>query len=92
MLIRAHLDYGDNDYDQAYNVSFHQNLEFIHYNSKPAITGLIKRTSREKLYLLNSLKVEDGIISFVALIKFLRISHLDNYLMSTAKWAYITEN
>ena len=34
---------------------------------------------------LNSLKVEDGIISFVALIKFLRISHLDNYLMSTAK-------
>ena len=41
---------------------------------------------------LNSLKVEDGIISFVALIKFLRISHLDNYLMSTAKWAYITEN
>ena len=50
LLIRPHLDYGDNNYDQAYNVSFHQNSEFIHYNSKLAITGLIKWTSREKLY------------------------------------------
>ena len=27
-FIRSHLDYGDIIYDQAYNVSFHQKIEF----------------------------------------------------------------
>ena len=49
-FIRPHLDYGDIIYDQAYNVSFHQKLEFIQYNSALAITGVIKGTSTEKLY------------------------------------------
>ena len=31
-FIRTHLDYGDIIYDQAYNVSFHQKLELLHYN------------------------------------------------------------
>ena len=49
-FIRPHLDYGDIIYDQAYNVSFHQKLEAIQYNSALAITGAIRGTSTEKLY------------------------------------------
>ena len=49
-LIRTHLDYGDIIYDQAYNVSFHQKLESIHYNATLTIAGAITGTSREKLY------------------------------------------
>ena len=45
-FIIPHLDYGDIVFDQAYNVSFHQELESIQYNSALAITG----TSTEKLY------------------------------------------
>ena len=48
-FIRAHLDYGDILYDQAY-MSFHQKLESIQYNACLAITGTIRGTSKEKLY------------------------------------------
>ena len=37
-------------YDQAYKVSFHQKVKSIQYNAILAITGAIRRTSREKLY------------------------------------------
>ena len=47
---RSHLDYGDIIYDQAYNVSFHQELESIQYNAALAIVGAIRGTSRGKLY------------------------------------------
>ena len=49
-FIRPHLDYGDIIYDQAYNLSFHQKLESIQYNSALALTGAIRGSSREKLY------------------------------------------
>ena len=49
-FIRPPLDYGDIIYDKAYNSSFYQNLETIQYNSALAITGAIRRTSKEKLY------------------------------------------
>ena len=49
-FIRPHHDYGDILYDQAYNMSFHQMLGFIQYNSCLAITGAIRGTSKEKLY------------------------------------------
>ena len=49
-FIRPHLDYGDILYDQAYNMSFHQNLEPIQYNACLTITGAIRGTSKEKLY------------------------------------------
>ena len=32
-FIRPHLDYGDIIYDQAYNTSFHQNIESIQYKN-----------------------------------------------------------
>ena len=50
-FIRLHLDYGGIIYDKAYNTSFYQNLEKIHYNLALAKTGAIRRTSNEKLYL-----------------------------------------
>ena len=49
-FIRSRLDYGDIIYDQAHNVSSHQELEPIQYNFTLAIAGAIRGTSREKLY------------------------------------------
>ena len=49
-FIRPHLDYGDILYDQAYNMPFHQKLECIQYNACLAIIGVIRGTSKEKLY------------------------------------------
>ena len=49
-FIRSHLDYGDIVFDQAFNKSFHDNLESIQYNASLAITGARRGTSKEKLY------------------------------------------
>ena len=49
-VIRPHLDYGDVIYDQAYTASFHRKIESVQYSSALAITGAIRRTSKEKLY------------------------------------------
>ena len=49
-FIRSHLDYGDIIYDQTHNLSFHQKLESIQYNTALALTGAIRGSSREKLY------------------------------------------
>ena len=32
-FVRHHLDYGDVIYDEVYNKTFHQKLEFIQYNA-----------------------------------------------------------
>ena len=48
-FVRPHLDYGDSLYNQAYNVSFHQNLEKIQYNAYIAITRATYGTSKEKM-------------------------------------------
>ena len=50
-FIRPHLDYGDIIYDQAFNASFYQNLELPQYNVCLSITGAIRSTSRENLYV-----------------------------------------
>ena len=50
-FLRPHLDYGDIIYDPAHNVSFHQKLEALQYNACLAITGAIRGSSREKIYL-----------------------------------------
>ena len=46
-FIRPYLDYGDIIYEQAFNSSFHESIQ---YNASLAITGAIRGTSREKLY------------------------------------------
>ena len=55
-FIRPHLDYGDINYDQAYNLSFHQKLESIQYSAALGLTGAIRGSSREKLKI-HSLKI-----------------------------------
>ena len=47
--IRPYRDHGGIIYDQAYNLSFHQNLESIQYNAVLALTGVLRGSSREKL-------------------------------------------
>ena len=49
-FVRAHLGYGDLIYDQVFNNSFHRNIESLQYNIALAITGAIRRTSRETIY------------------------------------------
>ena len=49
-FIRLGLDYGDAIFDQAYNKSFHHRLKSIQYNAALAITGAIRRTSKQKLF------------------------------------------
>ena len=49
-FIRPHLDYGDIIYDQPHNASFCDMIESVQYNACLAITGAIKKSSRERLY------------------------------------------
>ena len=49
-FLRPHLDYCDVIYDKPHNEKFTDTLESIQYNAALAITGAIKRTSKEKLY------------------------------------------
>ena len=48
--IRPYTLYEDIIYDQAYNSSFHQNIESIQYNAALAITAAIRGTSKENIY------------------------------------------
>ena len=50
-FVRLHLNYDDVHFDQAFNVSSHEKLESIQYNSCFALTGTIKGTPKEKIYL-----------------------------------------
>ena len=49
-FIRPHFHYGDVIYDQSYNDSFHDKLEFYQYKAALAMTGAIKGSSTDKLY------------------------------------------
>ena len=40
-FVRPHLDYGDINYDEAYNETFHQKLEFIQYSACLVLSGAI---------------------------------------------------
>ena len=49
-FIKSHLDYGGTIFHQAFNESFHDNLESIQYNALLAVTGAIRSTLKKKLY------------------------------------------
>ena len=49
-FIKSPLDFEDVVFGQAFNNSLHQRLESIQQKSALAITGVIGRTSKEKLY------------------------------------------
>ena len=50
-FVRPYLDYGDVIYDNPGNSSFTEKIESIQYNAALEITGAIRGTSKEKLYL-----------------------------------------
>ena len=50
-FVRLRLNYNDVHFDQAFNASSHEKLESIQYNSCFALTGTIKGTPKEKIYL-----------------------------------------
>ena len=47
-FVRTHVDYDDIIYDQAFNNSFHQEIESLQYDAALAIAGAIRGTLREK--------------------------------------------
>ena len=49
-LLRPLLDYGDIIYDQPHNESVCEKLDSVQYKISLAITGVIRGTSREKIY------------------------------------------
>ena len=49
-VYKAHFDYSDVLFDQAFNASSQEKLESIQYNVCLALTGTIRGTSKEKLY------------------------------------------
>ena len=51
LFVRQHLNHGDVIYDQPNNFSLLDKLEGVQYNAVVAITGTIRRTSNQKLYL-----------------------------------------
>ena len=48
--VRPHLDYGDIIYDRPNIDSFTKKLESVQYNAALAITGVIRGTSRDRIY------------------------------------------
>ena len=48
--MKPHLDYEDVIIDQPRNASFSNKIKSVKYNPALAITGAIKRFSRDKLY------------------------------------------
>ena len=45
------MNYADVIYDQPNNISFSEKIDSIHYNDALAITGAIRGSSKEKIYL-----------------------------------------
>ena len=96
-FIRPHLDYGDIIYDQAYNASCNHNLELLQYNACLTIRGVIRGTSREKLYEelgLESLQLRcwfRKLPCFYKLFKSEHPHHVFNVIPSRSS-SYITRN
>ena len=56
LLIRTNLEYGDLLNNEAFNNSFKEKLESIHYNTCLALTGEARGTSK-KIYFTRSWKM-----------------------------------
>ena len=49
-FIRPHLDYGDISYNKLNNETFQNKTEKLQYRASLAISGVIQRTLKEKIY------------------------------------------
>ena len=52
-FIRSNLGYDDFVYDQAFNESFHKNLESIQYSAAITITGALRGTFNKRNFFMN---------------------------------------
>ena len=77
-FVWSHLDYGDIWYNHACNLSFHDILEYVQYNTCLAITGAIRGTMKEKLYqelALESLRLQHWYKKLCPFYKLFKIQH-----------------
>ena len=83
MCIRPHLEYDDIVYDKSNNEAFIKKIEKAQYDAALAITGAIRRTSREKPYglnlALNLSNLGDGLGNWLVFIKFSLQDYLSIY-------------
>ena len=92
LFVRPHLDYGDIIYNQGYNTTFHQKMEAVQYNAGLAITGAIKVSSKEKLYLELSLEtlltktMFKKLCYFYKILKLKSLSYLHNLVPVPLRW------
>ena len=83
---RPNLDNSYVIYDQTYNTAVHQKLKSIQCNSALAITGVIRGTSKEKLYNELGLEIlEKGnwyrkLCCFFKIFRYQRRKHLCNII------------
>ena len=78
LITRPNLDYGAIVYDQAFNNFFHTKIELIQYNVCLPITGTIRGTSKEKIFLefgLESLQLRRWYRKLCLLYKVFKIEH-----------------
>ena len=93
-FVRPHLDYGDIIYDKAFIGYFQKKLESIQYNAALAITGAIRRTSREKIYSEIGLEsLQDRcwyrkLCVFYKILNNMSSKYLNDILPSTARRCY----
>ena len=95
---RPNLDYADIIYDKPFNESFKRKIEMVQYKAALVITGAIKGTSRDRLYLelgLESLvdrRWSRRLFFFHKIIQGLLPSYLQTYHKPVSKGAYITRS
>ena len=81
-FITPHLDYGDIVYDKPYNETFINKIGKTQYHAALAISGAIRRTSREKPQLnlaLNFPNLGDDLGNWLVFIKFSLQDYLSIY-------------
>ena len=79
---RPRLDYGDIIYDQKFNESSNQRIEFIQYNAVIVISSATRGTSYEKLYQeigLESLKSKGWLRKLYSFYKIYHKSYFCSY-------------
>ena len=83
-FFRPHLDYGDVNYDHAFNESYQNKLDSVQYNAALPNAGAIEGSSREKFYQeldLETLKSWRWYQKLCLFFKLKKIKH-SSYLLS----------
>ena len=96
-FIRPHLDYTDIIYDQPNNLNLCNKIESCQYNTALAITGVIRGSSKEKLYqelgfdYLSSWRWLRQLCTFYGIVRNKSLGYLYKYILPGDR-AYLTQN